>query len=53
MHPSIMELSEKANKLFNKVKNTSCTYTPESAIINFYGLKDYMTGHLDDAEIDQ
>ena len=28
-------------------------YYPESAIINYYGEKDSMTGHLDDAEIDQ
>lgn len=28
-------------------------YNPESAIINYYSEKDYMTGHLDDAEIDQ
>jgi len=28
---------------------TKNNYHPESAIINYYGEKDYMTGHLDDA----
>lgn len=27
-------------------------YSPESTIINIYGLKDTMGGHLDDAELD-
>ena len=50
---SISDLCLRANRLFNTLKGTSKNYYPESAIINYYGEKDYMTGHLDDAEIDQ
>ena len=28
-------------------------YRPEAVLINYYGLKDTMNGHLDDGEIDQ
>lgn len=43
----------RANKLYNSLRKDKKNYYPESAIINYYGEKDYMTGHLDDAEIDQ
>lgn len=47
--PAISELCERANKLFNLLRQDKKNYYPESAIINYYGEKDYMTGHLDDA----
>ena len=33
--------------------NSIVKYKSESVIINFYQSHDYMTGHLDDAELDQ
>lgn len=53
MHKSIAEMSKKANDLYNSIRETNFKYEAESAIINYYGQKDYMTGHLDDAQIDQ
>ncbi len=47
--PAISELCERANKLFNLLRQDKKNYYPESAIINYYGEKDCMTGHLDDA----
>lgn len=49
----IQTISERANKLYNAIRKDGKHYYPESAIINYYGEKDYMTGHLDDAEVDQ
>lgn len=46
---AISELCRRANKLFNAITQHNKAYYPESAIINYYGEKDYMTGHLDDA----
>ncbi|CAD8194971.1 unnamed protein product [Paramecium pentaurelia] len=45
----IQEISQRANN-FLKLQNH---YQSESVIINFYQTHDYMTGHLDDAELDQ
>lgn len=53
IHQSIQDLSDSANKLYNSIEHIKKEYQPESAIVNYYGVKDYMTGHLDDAEIDQ
>ncbi len=47
--PIIEEISSRANKLYNEIRKDTKNYYPESAIINYYGEKDYMTGHLDDA----
>lgn len=49
----VNKLCERANRLYNILKGDKKNYYPESAIINYYGEKDYMTGHLDDAEVDQ
>lgn len=49
----ISKLCERANRLYNTLRGQKKNYYPQSAIINYYGEKDYMTGHLDDAEIDQ
>ena len=46
---TIDTLCERANKLYHTLTGIDRSYTPESAIINYYGPKDYMTGHLDDA----
>ncbi|KAM3139762.1 hypothetical protein pb186bvf_008220 [Paramecium bursaria] len=45
----IQEISQRANHLL-KIQPQ---YTAEAVIINFYQDHDYMTGHLDDAELDQ
>ncbi len=46
---TISELCIRANKLYNSIRKDKKNYYPQSAIINYYGEKDYMTGHLDDA----
>ena len=50
MHGGISRLSERANDIYNRIIDEERKYSAESAIINYYGVKDYMTGHLDDAE---
>lgn len=53
MHPLIQNLTQDASKLFNAIEHSDKKYQPETAIINYYGVRDYMTGHLDNAEEDQ
>jgi alkylated DNA repair protein alkB family protein 1 len=49
---SILQLCERANGLFGALTQPR-SYTPEAVIVNYYGERDSMTGHLDDAELDQ
>lgn len=51
--PSITALTTKAAQLFNKLAEKEVEYRGEAVIVNYYKARDYMTGHLDDGEIDQ
>jgi len=44
--------NRKVKKFWNLIDNDFDYFSPESTIINIYGLKDYMGGHKDDAEMD-
>lgn len=50
---SVEALTQRAIRIFEKLKGEPCQYRGEAVIVNYYKQKDYMTGHLDDGEIDQ
>jgi alkylated DNA repair dioxygenase AlkB len=51
---TITQLTQKAANLFQHLtKDSSKEYHGEAVIINYYKVRDYMTGHLDDGEEDQ
>lgn len=50
---TILSMTDKAIKLYQQISETKIDYRGEAVIVNFYKPKDYMTGHLDDGEIDQ
>lgn len=50
---SIVSLTKRASHLYSILSKQSISYYGEAVIVNYYKLKDYMTGHLDDGEEDQ
>lgn len=53
MPKELFELCNKTKDVFSSHIKDIDQYNPESVIINYYGEKDYMGGHLDDGEKDQ
>jgi len=49
----LFKLCEETKNIFKKIIMGIEDFNPESVIINYYGEKDYMGGHLDDGEKDQ
>ena len=50
---TISKLTERAVKIYEAISKQTIQYHGEAVIVNYYKPRDYMTGHLDDGEIDQ
>jgi alkylated DNA repair dioxygenase AlkB len=45
---NITNLTKKAKNIYENIKKEEIQYHGEAVIVNYYKLKDYMIGHLDD-----
>jgi alkylated DNA repair protein alkB family protein 1 len=50
---TILKMTDRAVSIFEEITGKKIEYRGEAVIVNYYKIRDYMIGHLDDGEIDQ